>query len=319
MTLDIKMGNTREAFGLELLELAREGYNVFGIGADTSKSMGVDLLKKEFPHRIFDVGIAEQNLIMTAAGLASDDKIVFATSYSAFTSMRCIEQFRSFAAYPNLNVKIIAGLGGFTAGIEGVTHTALEDLGIVRCLPNVCVINPADAVATRKAVRAAALHEGPVYIRVGRDASPLLFDMETYRFEIGKANVLFDDGNDVALLATGFPLYEAMEAYKQLKSEGIRMKLIDVPTLKPLDGRTIIEVAGATGAIVTVEEHYYTGGLGSAVAEVTARECPTPLEQVAVEDKYTQSGYPEELREKYGLTVPAIVAAVKKVMKRKKA
>jgi len=317
MTDQMKTGNTREAFGQELLELAREGMNVFGIGADTSKSMGVDFLKKEFPHRIFDVGIAEQNLIMTAAGMDSDDKIVFATSYSAFTSMRCLEQLRSFVAYPNLNVKVIAGLGGFTAGIEGVTHTSLEDLGIIRCIPNVVLINPADAVATRKAVRAAALHHGPVYIRVGRDASPLLFSMDSYKLEIGKANVLEDDGDDVAIVASGFPLYETMEAFRRLKAGGVRAKLIDAPVLKPFDKDTILAAARKTRAIVTVEEHYFTGGLGSAVAETTAREFPAHLEQVAVEDAYTESGYPQELRETYGLTVDAIVAAVHRVMKRR--
>jgi len=312
-----KKANTREAFGLELLELARDGYNVFGIGADTSKSMGLDLLKKEFPDRIFDVGIAEQNMLMTAAGMAADGKTVFATSYSAFMSMRSLEQLRSFIAYPNLNVKVIAGLGGFTAGIEGVTHTALEDIGIIRCLPNVCLINPADAVSTRKAVRAAALFDGPVYIRVGRDDSPILFDDETYEFTIGKANMLSDGGNDFALIATGFPVCQSMRAFEILKAEGLKGKLIEMPTIKPIDADSIISAASKTGALVTVEEHYYTGGLGSSVAEVLARFHPAPLEQVAVEDKYTQSGYPDELRKEYGIDVSDIVEAVKRAIARK--
>ncbi len=306
-----EMRNTREAFGEELLQLARDGFNVYGIGADTSKSMGISALYADYPERALDVGIAEQNMIMTAAGMASDGKIVFAASYSAFTSMRSLEQLRSFVAYPNLNVKVVAGLGGFSAGIEGVTHTALEDLGIIRSIPNVCLLNPADAIATRKAVRAAALHDGPAYIRIGRDSTPVIFDEETYEFEIGKSNIIHEFGYDAVIFATGFPVYESIVACEELQKEGINTTLVDVPSLNPFDTDMVVDLAKKTKFLVSVEEHYYNGGLGSAIAEVTATTYPIKLKRVAVESKYTQSGLPEELKQTYGITVEAIIKAVK--------
>jgi transketolase len=286
------------------------------VSADTFKSMRVDLMKEEYPDRCFEVGIAEQNMIMVAAGLAAIGKIAFATSYSVFTSMRTLEQLRTFVAYPNLNVKIVAGLGGFTAGIEGVTHIAMEDLGVVRCIPNVTVINPADAVATNKAVRAAADYPGPVYMRIGRDDSPVIFNND-YRFEIGKANLIRDVGKDATIIATGFMVSKAFEAAELLEKEGIKIRLIEIHTLKPIDADVIIKAAKQTRAIVTVEEHNCIGGLGSAVAEVLVKNYPVPLEQVAVSDIFTESAHPDELREHYGLTTKNINKAVKKVIKRK--
>ena len=313
----IKKENTRKAFGETLRELARERDNLVVVSADTFKSMRIDLMKEEFPERCFEVGIAEQNMIMVAAGLAATGKIVFATSYSVFTSMRALEQLRTFVAYPNLNVKVVAGLGGFTAGIEGVTHVAMEDLGIVRCIPNMIIINPADAIATKKAIRAAADHFGPMYIRIGRDDSLLLFD-EDYQFSIGKANLLKDVGKEATILATGFMVHQAMEAVECLQKEGVGVRLIEIHTIKPIDIDAILKAAKETGAIVTVEEHNCIGGLGSAVAEVLVKNRPVPMEQVAVEDIFTESARPDELREFYGLTCGNIVKSVREVLVRKR-
>lgn len=309
----IKKENTRKAFGETLRDLARERENVVVVSADTFKSMRVDLMKEEFPERCFEVGIAEQNMIMVAAGLAAGGKIAFATSYSVFTSMRALEQLRTFVAYPNLNVKIIAGLGGFTAGIEGVTHIAMEDLGIIRCIPNMVIINPADAVATRKAVRAAVGYFGPVYIRIGRDDTPVIFNGD-YQFIIGKANLLKDVGKEATIFATGVMVPQALEAVERLQREGVGVRLVEIHTIKPLDVEAIIKAAKETRAIVTVEEHNCIGGLGSAVAEILVKNRPVPMEQVAVGDIFTESARPDELREHYGLTTENIIKSVKKAI-----
>lgn len=312
-----KMISTRTAFGEALLELAQEGYDIMGVSADTSKSMGMVPLASEFPARWIDTGIAEQNMLLVAAGLASTGKIVFASSYSVFTSMRALEQLRTFIAYPNLNVKVIAGLGGFSAGIEGVTHVAMEDLGIVRSIPGVALVVPADSVATRLAARAAAEWEGPVYIRIGRGPSPVIFD-DKYEFKIGKANYIENRGNDVGILATGLIINKAMLAMDLLDRQGIMASLIEIHSLKPIDKEAIISIARECGAILTVEEHNVIGGLGSAVAEILARHLPTPMEMVAAPDCYSESGLPEELRQKYGLTIKEIVESARRVIHRKR-
>jgi len=312
-----EMISTRKAFGDALLNLVQEGYDIIGISADTSKSMGMDLLAKEFPERWVDTGVAEQNMLLVAAGLASTGKIVFAASYSVFTSMRALEQLRTFIAYPKLNVKVVAGLGGFSAGIEGVTHVAMEDLGIVRSIPNISLIVPSDAIATQLATRAAAKWNGPVYMRIGRDASPVLFN-DKYTFEIGKANILKTDGNDLAILVNGLLLYEAIKAMPLLENEGIEATLIEVHTLKPLDDATILNSAKDCGAIVTVEEHNIIGGLGSAVAEFLGRNYPIPIEMVASPDIFTESDTPENLKLNYGLTTESILQAARRAMRRKK-
>jgi transketolase len=310
------MISTRAAFGEALLELAQEGYDVVGVSADTSKSMGMVPLSSEYPERWIDTGVAEQNMMLVAAGLASTGKIVFASSYSVFTSMRALEQIRTFIAYPNLNVKVVAGLGGFSAGIEGVTHVAMEDLGIIRSIPGVALVVPADSVSTRLATRAAAEWDGPVYIRIGRDASPVLFD-ENYRFEIGMANILEERGSSVGILVTGLILSEALAAMDLVEEQGIGATLLEIHTLKPIDEAAILSVARKCGAIVTVEEHNIIGGLGSAVAEVVSRHLPTPVEMVAVADCYSESGTPDGLRRAYGLTPEMIVEAVHRVIGRK--
>lgn len=313
---EVKLENTRTAFGQALLDLARDGYDVVGIAADTSKSMCLDLLQDKFPKRVYEVGIAEQNMMMVAAGLASMGKIVFVTSYSAFLSMKCLEQLRTFIAYPRLNVKVVAGLGGFTAGIEGVTHMSLEDLGIIRCIPNICLINLADAQSTKKAIRAVADYDGPAYLRIGRDPSPVIFT-DDYKFTIGKANFLKDNGNDLAILATGFPVYQATQALDILKQERIGAKLVEIHTIKPIDKDAILNLAKDTGALLVVQEHYRTGGLGSAVAEILVKNYPIPMEEIAVDDIFTESALPNELRMHYGLTVENICKAARKVISRK--
>ena len=311
-----EMISTRAAFGEALLGLAQDGYDVVGVSADTSKSMGMEPLAGQYPERWIDTGVAEQNMMLVAAGLASTGKIVFASSYSVFTSMRALEQIRTFIAYPHLNVKVVAGLGGFSAGIEGVTHVAMEDLGIIRSIPGIALLVPADATATRLAARAAAEWDGPVYMRIGRDASPVMFD-ENYRFGIGVANVLEERGADVGILATGLILAEALAAMDLLEEQEIRASLIEVHTLKPIDEGAILSAAKKCGAIVTVEEHNIIGGLGSAVAEVLARHYPTPMEMVAAADGYSESDTPECLKKAYGLTPEAIVRGVHRVVGRK--
>jgi len=310
-----EMASTRVAFGEALRDLARSGYDVVAVTADTSKSMCVDLLAREFPERWIDAGVAEQNMMMIAAGLAATGKIAFASSYSVFTSMRCCEQLRTFVAYPFLNVKVVAGLGGLTAGIEGVTHVAIEDLGIVRCIPNLTILNPSDATTAWMSVKAAADWPGPVYIRLGRDASPVIFD-HNYKFEIGKS-VMHREGDDVALIASGLILFEALNASDLLAKEGIGVSLLEVHTLKPLDKESLLEIAQRTKAVVTVEEHSIIGGLGSAVAEVLSENCPVIMERVGIKDIFAESGTPEELRQKYGLTSINIAETVKKILKKK--
>jgi len=310
-----EMVSTRVAFGEALRDLARSGYDVVAVTADTSKSMCVDLLAHEFPERWIDAGIAEQDMMMIAAGLAATGKIAFASSYSVFTSMRCCEQLRTFIAYPFLNVKVVAGLGGLTAGIEGVTHVAIEDLGIVRCIPNITIISPSDAITTGMSVKAAADWPGPVYIRVGRDSSPVIFD-HNYQFQIGKS-VVHKEGKDIALITSGLILHEVLIASDMLAQEGIEVTLVEMHTLKPLDKEKLLEVARMTKAVVTVEEHSIIGGLGSAVAEVLSENYPIIMERIGVKDTFAESGTPDELRVKFGLTSQNIAETVKKIIRKK--
>lgn len=300
-----KMSSTRQAAGEAILELAREGVDLVALSADTSKSMFTDLLKEDFPDRFIDTGIAEQNMMMIAAGLAASGKTAFVASYSVFTSMRCCEQIRTFIAYPGLNVKIIAGLGGLSAGIEGVTHTATEDLGIMRCIPNMTILAPSDAITTRKAVRAAAARPGPAYVRIGREASPVLFDSGC-NFEIGMP-VVHKRGRDVTLVACGLVLAEAFEAVRLLSTEDILAGLIEVHTLKPvLSPQTILDEVFATQAVLTIEEHNILGGLGTVVSELLAGIGPIRFKRLGLSDCFSGCGTPDELRHKHGLTAPQI-------------
>ena len=301
--------STRIAFGEALLELAEEGLDLVAISADTSKSMGIGYLKSKYPQRCFDCGIAEQNMMMVAAGFASTGKTAFVASYSVFTSMRALEQLRTFICYPNLNVKIAAGLGGFSAGIEGVTHTALEDLGIVRCIPNLVIVNPADYYSTINIVKNLSQLNGPAYIRLGREASPIVFD-KNYSFKIGKANLILDKGEDIGIITSGIILAEVLIAAKELDKKGIKYKLMELPTLKPVDEEAIINLGRTTEKIVTIEEHNIIGGLYSAVSEVICRNHPAEVFPISVPDKFTESGLPSELRKKYKLDSTNIVKKI---------
>ena len=312
---DIKKVATRESYGNALAELG-EKYDIVVLDADLSKSTKTDTFKKKFPERFINMGIAEQNMMSTAAGLASCGKVVFASSFAMFAAGRAFEQIRNSICYPNLNVKIGATHAGISVGEDGATHQCLEDIGIMRTIPNMVVINPADDVEARAAVKAAILHDGPVYLRFGRLAVPVLYDEADYNFEIGKG-VLLEDGTDVSLVATGLMVEMALEAKKLLAQDGINARVINIHTIKPIDREILVKAAKETGAIVTCEEHNIIGGLGSAVAEVLCEESPVPMERIGVKDSFGKSGVPSDLFKDYDLTPEAIVKAAKKVAAKK--
>lgn len=299
---------TREAYGEALAALGEELENLVVLDADLSGSTKTAVFGKKFHERFFNMGIAEQNLMGTAAGLATCGKIAFASTFAMFATGRAFEQVRNSICYPELNVKVAATHAGITVGEDGATHQTVEDLAIMRAIPNMTVINPADAVETKKAVRAAALHNGPVYLRLGRFPVEIVTKEED-EFEIGKG-VVMREGKDVAIVATGIMVAEALKAADQLKDEGIDAMVVNIHTLKPID-RELIVKAAECGAIVTAEEHSVIGGLGSAVAEVLAEEKPTPMKMVGIKDEFGQSGKPEELLKLYRLTAEDIVAAAK--------
>jgi transketolase len=306
---------TRDAYGKALVELGRENKNVVVLDADLSKSTKTDGFKKEFPERFFNIGIAEQNLIGCAAGFAASGKIPFASSFAVFATGRAYDQIRNSIGYTHLNVKIAASHAGVTVGEDGGSHQMLEDIALMRAVPGMTVIVPADGKETKEAIFAAAQYEGPVYIRLGRPKVPAIFD-DNYRFEIGKA-VVVRDGTDVALMATGIMVGEALKAADMLQSQGISAAVINISTIKPIDVETISKIAQKTKAVVTCEEHNIYGGLGSAVAEVLVENCPIPMERVGVKDVFGRSGKPNELMKKYGLTAEDIFEAAKKVIARK--
>lgn len=311
------MGNvaTREAYGLALAEFG-EKYDIVVLDADLSKSTKTDTFKKKFPERFFNTGIAEGNMMSTAAGLAACGKIVFASSFAMFAAGRAFEQIRNSIAYPKLNVKIGATHAGISVGEDGATHQCLEDIGIMRTIPNMVILNPADKTEAILAVEAAIKHDGPVYLRFGRLGVPEIFDRDTYKFEIGKG-VELSDGTDATIIATGLLVPDAIKAAEMLKEEGISVRVINMATIKPIDAEIIIKAAKETGAIVTAEEHNVIGGLGSAVAEVLCENTPVPLKRVGTNDVFGQSGKPSELLELYGLTPENIVKNVKEVIKMK--
>ena len=315
---------TREAYGQALAEFG-EKYDIVVLDADLSKSTKTDTFKKKFPDRFFNTGIAEANMMSTAAGLATCGKIVFASSFAMFAAGRAFEQVRNSICYPNLNVKIGATHAGISVGEDGATHQCLEDIGLMRTIPNMVIINPADKAESILAVEAAIKHNGPVYLRFGRLAVPEIFDRETYNFEIGKG-VEIAKGSDVSIIATGLMVPTALEAAEALTKEGISARVINMATIKPIDSNIIIKAAKETGAIVTAEEHNIIGGLGSAVAEVLCENFPVqggsmPGLQINLalfgKDVFGQSGKPAELFEIYGLTAENIVKNVKDVLKMK--
>ncbi|MBE6872080.1 MAG: transketolase family protein [Ruminococcaceae bacterium] len=307
---------TRESYGEALVEFGAK-YNLVVMDADLAGATKTGGFKKAFPDRFIDCGIAEGNMIATAAGIASTGQVVFASSFAMFAAGRAFEQIRNSVAYPKNNVKIGATHAGLSVGEDGATHQCCEDIGIMRTIPNMVVISPADDTEARAAVEAAILHDGPVYLRFGRAAVPVLFDRETYKFEIGKGVVLAE-GTDVAIIANGLEVAEALTAKDMLAEEGISATVINIHTIKPIDRELIIETAKKTGAIVTAEEHNVIGGLGSAVAEVLVEECPVPLKRIGVKDKFGKSGKPAQLLEEYEMTAPFIVKAAKEAIAMKK-
>jgi transketolase len=313
---ELKMGMaTREAFGHALAELGRENPNVVVIDADLSKSTNTHFFAKEFPGRFFSCGIAESNMVGIAAGLASAGKIPFAASFSSFIINKGFEQLRVVVAYPDVNVKIVGTHCGISIGEDGPSQMAIEDLSLACSLPGFTVLSPADEVSMKALVRAAAAHPGPVYIRAGRPKVPVIYQ-PGQAFTIGKAEELIA-GTDVAIIGTGLLVAEAIRAAEHLAGEGVSVRVIDMHTIKPLDVDAIRRAA-ETGAIVVAEEHLVDGGLGVRVAQVAAMTHPCPMEFVGVENVYAESATPEQLLDKYGLLSRDVIAAVHRVLKRKK-
>jgi len=306
---------TRNAYGRALVELGRRFPEIVVLDADLSKSTKTHEFARAFPDRFFNMGIAEQNLMGTAAGFALAGKIPFASTFAVFATGRPFDQVRNTIAYPGLNVKIVATHAGITVGEDGASHQAVEDIALMRALPNMTVIVPADATETARAVAAAAAHQGPVYMRLGRPAVPVLFG-EDYEFRLGAAAVL-REGSDAAICATGVMVAEALKAAEQLAAQGIEVAVANIHTIKPLDVETIVHLARKTGALVTAEEHTIYGGLGSAVAEVLGEHYPVPLVRVGIKDRFGESGAPAQLMEAFGLTASHIVRAVEVVRRRR--
>ncbi|MBQ9777674.1 MAG: transketolase family protein [Clostridia bacterium] len=307
---------TIEAYGNALAEFG-EKYDFVVLDADLAAATKTGVFKKKFPERFFDCGIAEGNLISVSAGLAAAGKIPFASTFAMFAAGRAFEQIRNSVGYPHLNVKIGATHAGITVGEDGATHQCNEDIATMRTIPGMTIVNPADAVEARAAVEAAILHKGPMYLRFGRLAVPVIYDKATYKFELGKGiNML--DGTDVTIVATGIMVDMALTAAELLKAEGISARVINIHTIKPIDKDLILDCAAKTGAIVTAEEHNIIGGLGSAVAEVVGEGCPVPVMRVGVEDQYGRSGKVPALLEYYGLTPANIVAKAKAAIALKK-
>ncbi len=311
---DVKKIATREAYGNALCELAPK-YDFVVLDADLAAATKTGIFKKKYPERFFDCGIAEGNMMSVAAGIASTGKTVFASSFAMFAGGRAFEQVRNSIGYTHLNVKIGATHGGISVGEDGATHQCNEDFATMRSIPGMVIINPADAIETRAAVEAAILHDGPVYLRFGRYALPVLYD-ESYKFELGRG-VLMAEGSDVTLVATGLMVATALEARELLANEGISARVVNIHTIKPIDEDIIITAARETGAIVTCEEHSILGGLGSAVAEVLVEHAPVPMERIGVRDEFGRSGTVPALMEYYGLTARDIAERARLAISRK--
>ncbi len=303
---------TREAYGKALVKLGKINDDVVVLDADLSKSTKTNDFCKAYPNRFFNMGIAEQNLVGAACGFAAAGKIPFASTFAMFATGRAFEVIRNSACYPKLNVKICATHAGITVGEDGGSHQSVEDISLMRSIPNMTVLVPADGVEAEKMIFAAAEFNGPMYVRLGRSAVPTLFD-EDYNFEIGKGVVL-KEGNDATIIACGMMVNEAILAADMLKEENINVRVINMSTIKPIDTELIIKAAKETKAIVTAEEHSIIGGLGSAVSEVVSENCPTIVKKVGINDCFGESGTPAELLEKYGLTAKHIVEKVKEAM-----
>ncbi len=308
---------TRAAYGEALAEFGAKYPNLVVLDADLTKSTMTATFKKEFPERHINAGIAESNMIGVAAGIASTGKVAFASTFAVFASGRTFDQIRVSVCYANQNVKIGATHAGITVGEDGATHQANEDIAIMRALPNMTVICPADAVETRAAVEASILHDGPVYLRMGRSAVPVIHTGADYKFEIGKS-ITMKEGSDVTIIATGMMVALALEAAQMLSNEGISARVIDMHTIKPMDKEAVIKAAKETGCIVTAEEHVVAGGLGSAVSEVICESVPVPVVKLGIEDTFGKSGTADELLTYYGLTSENIVQKAKAALALKK-
>lgn len=304
---------TRESYGKALAELANSNKDVVVLDADLSKSTKTAEFQKVAPERFFNMGIAEANMMGVAAGMATCNKIPFVSTFAMFAAGRAFEQIRNSICYPKLNVKICATHAGLTVGEDGATHQAIEDLSLMRSIPNMVVINPSDDVETEAAIKAIVEYDGPCYVRLGRMPVATVNDRDNYKFEIGKG-IQIVDGNDATIIATGIMVEAAMDASEVLAKEGIKVRVINIHTLKPIDKDIIVKAAKETGAIVTAEEHSIIGGLGSAVSEVVCEECPVKVVRVGVKDVFGESGKPNELLKAYGLTSEDLVNAVKKAI-----
>lgn len=315
MMLNKPKKSTREAYGEALVKLAEEIQDIVVLDADLSKSTMTAMFAKAHPDRFFNVGIAEQNLMAVAGGLAAAGKTVFASTFAVFATGRAYDQVRQNIAYNVANVKIAATHSGLTVGEDGASHQALEDISLMRSLPNMTVVVPADAVETEQAVRAAALDPRPYYIRLGRPAVPIVFD-DKYRFQVGKA-VTVREGRDVVIFATGYMLSISLEAAKLLEEAGVSAEVVNVSTIKPIDREKIVECARKCGRVVTAEEHSVIGGLGSAVCEVLSEEYPVRVIRIGVQDKFGESGTPDELMRAYGLSAQHVAEAACRAVSQK--
>ncbi len=308
---------TREAYGQALAEFGAKYENLVVLDADLAAATKTGTFKKAFPDRFFDCGIAEGNMIGVAAGLASTGLIPFASSFAMFAAGRAFEQIRNSVGYPHLNVKIGATHAGISVGEDGATHQCNEDIALMRTIPGMVIINPADAVEARAAVEAAILHDGPCYLRFGRYAVPTFNDKETYKFELGKG-VTLADGDDVTIVASGLTVSIAMEAAELLKAKGIGARVINIHTIKPLDKDILVKAAKETGAMLVAEEHSIIGGLGSAVCEAVCEECPVPVVRFGMNDEFGRSGSAAKLLEMYGFTAESFASLAEKAISMKK-
>ena len=306
----------REVFGRTLVDLGKSNKNIIVLDADLGPSTRVSYFAEEFPERFIQVGVAEQNMVGMAAGLSTFGFIPFATTFACFISKRACDQVALSVAYPKMNVKLIGAYCGLFSGKNGATHQSLEDIAIMRAIPNMIVLIPADGIETEKVIRFAAQYKGPVYIRIPRDPLPTV-NSSDYEFSLGKATIL-TEGSDASIICAGTMVSESLKAAKELLKEGIKSRVINMSSIKPIDEETIVKVAKDTGAIVTVENHNIIGGLGGAVAEVLGEKFPAPLKRVGVKDAFGKSGENEEMKKKFGLTSSNIEDAVRSVMRRKR-
>ncbi len=311
---EVKKIATRDSYGNALKELAREHDNIVVMDADLAEATKTIVFKKEFPNRHFDCGIAEQNMISAAAGLSTTGVVPFVSSFAMFAAGRAFEQIRNSVAYPKNNVKICASHAGISVGEDGASHQCCEDIALMRTLPNMVVMCPADDVEARAAVKAAYEYEGPVYMRLGRLAVPVFNEEEDFEFEIGKGQVVHE-GNDITIIANGLMVKEAMDAAKIMEEKGVGVRVINMCTIKPLDNELVLKAAKETGRIITAEEHSIIGGLGEAVSSLLSEQCPTPVKRVGVNDTFGHSGPAVDLLKQFGLSAEHLVEVVEEFLK----